>query len=199
MSSVLAAPVIIVGGGIGGLAAALSLASRGRRVMSWSELPSSRRSVPGIQLAPNATPRPERVGLLEPVLSEAVRPVRAVMMEASTGDHLAELDFGEHFQTTFGAPYVVTHRSDLLTALLKACLASDLITLENSRRVVGLKERGDKVLITCEDGSRYSARLVIGADGLRSACREYVLVTAHRCAAVTSHIAARCLSPLRGM
>jgi len=175
MSSTSSAPVIIVGGGIGGLATALSLASRGRRVHVLERAPEFTEIGAGIQLAPNALRVLSELGLLEPTLSEAVQPVRAVMMEARTGERLAGMDFGEQFRTTFGAPYVVTHRSDLLTVLLKACLASDLITLENSRRVVILKERGDEVLIVCEDGSRYSAPLVIGADGLRSACREYVL------------------------
>jgi 2-polyprenyl-6-methoxyphenol hydroxylase-like FAD-dependent oxidoreductase len=175
VSSVVRAPVIIVGGGIGGLATALSLASHGRRVHVLERAPEFAELGAGIQLAPNALRVLRELGVLESTLAEAVRPVRAVMLDARNGDQLAEMDFGEYFQTTFGAPYVVTHRSDLLTSLLTACLANDRITLENSRHVIGLQQRGDEVLITCEDGSRLSAGLVIGADGLWSVCREHVL------------------------
>src|ERR1700722_6329968 len=175
MSNLSPAPVVIVGGGIGGLATALSLASRGRRVHVLERAPEFAEIGAGIQLAPNALHVLRELGVLEPALNGAVQPVRAVMMDARTGDRLAEMDFGEHFQTIFGAPYVVTHRSDLLAALLKECLVSDRITLENSRCVVGLEERDDEILVMCEDGARYSAHLVVGADGLRSVCREYVL------------------------
>ncbi|MTD52548.1 FAD-dependent monooxygenase [Amycolatopsis pithecellobii] len=173
MSSI--APTIIVGGGIGGLATALSLASHGRQVHVLERAPEFGELGAGIQLAPNALHVLKALGVLDSILAEAVRPVRAMMMDARTGDLLAEMDFGAHFQETFGAPYIVTHRSDLLNSLVKACRASDLVTLENSRQVIRLEQRGENVLLTCDDGARYSAELVIGADGLRSVCREYVL------------------------
>jgi salicylate hydroxylase len=175
MSSVSAAQIVIVGGGIGGLATALSLASRGRRVHVLERALAFEEIGAGIQLAPNALRVLNELGVLKPALRDGVRPVRGALMDALTGDLLVEIDFGEQFQATYGAPYVVTHRSDLLAALLSECVASDLVTLENSRCVSRVEDRGDDVLITCEDGTRYSAELVIGADGLRSTCREYVL------------------------
>ncbi|AQT83192.1 2-polyprenyl-6-methoxyphenol hydroxylase [Mycolicibacterium litorale] len=169
------APTIIVGGGIGGLATAVSLASRGRRVHVLERAPAFEEIGAGIQLAPNALRILDELGVLDTALRDAVRPERGVLRDAQNGDVLVEIDFGEQFQETYDAPYVVTHRSDLLSALLAACESNELVTLENSRHVIGIQDRDDDVVVVCEDGTRYVTDLVIGADGLRSVCREYVV------------------------
>lgn len=166
--------LLVVGGGIGGLAAALSLAQRGRSVHLIEQAPEFAEVGAGLQLAPNANRALARLGLLERVEAQAVAPARLVMMDAVEGTELTSLDVGQRFRARYGAPYLVLHRHDLLSALLDACRERDEVTLETNRRVVECVQTPDAVVVDCEDGSSYRARAVIGADGLRSTLRRLV-------------------------
>src|SRR5579871_4216212 len=134
-------PILIVGGGIGGLAAALALARAGfaahvvERSAEFGEIGA------GIQLAPNALRILDELGVLPDLAALAVRPRRVVLMHADTGKHLTTLDFGEPFRRRYGYPYIVMHRGDLLSVLHEACLADDRVTLESGREVTGLATR----------------------------------------------------------
>src|SRR5882672_566962 len=127
MSSV---SLLIVGGGIGGLAAALAAARAGRRVHLIEKSPEFTEIGAGLQLAPNATRVLDRLGILEDVLQAATFPRRLVMMDAITGGELTSLDLGPKFLAHYGHPYIVMHRGDLLASELRACQRSPLITLE---------------------------------------------------------------------
>lgn len=166
---------LVVGGGIGGLTTALALAKRSmsctvvERQTEFGEIGA------GIQLAPNALRVLDGLGVLHGVMANAVMPRRARLMNARTGAVITALDFGEAFRARFGYPYIVTHRSDLLNAILSACRASPLITLETSMAVLGLSAHDASVRVRCENGCEWEAGVVIGADGLRSTVRRYVL------------------------
>ena len=113
--------VLVVGGGIGGLSAALALARAGvpvrvlERAAQFAELGA------GLQLAPNATRVLARLGVLDQVLAAGILPRRLVLRSAVTADELTALDLAETFGDRYRAPYVVLHRSDLLTILHDAC------------------------------------------------------------------------------
>jgi 3-hydroxybenzoate 6-monooxygenase len=167
-------PILIMGGGIGGLTAALALAQAGfvahvvERSAEFGEIGA------GIQLAPNALRVLDDLGLLPELTSLAVHPRHLVLMHADTGAHLSTLEFGEPFQRHYGYAYVVMHRGDLLTVLHKACQADDRITLEASREVTELADRGDTVRVRFADGTGYECGAVIAADGLWSTARTLV-------------------------
>jgi 3-hydroxybenzoate 6-monooxygenase len=165
-------PLLIVGGGIGGLAAALAIARTGRPVHLIEQAAELTEIGAGLQIGANATRVMDRLGILEAAEAVAVHPERAVMRDATTGETLTGLALGDTYRRRYGFPYLVMHRGDLLQILLDACTANPLITLETCRHVTGCRVEPDGVTVTCEDGQVYRAELVVGADGLRSALRK---------------------------
>lgn len=164
-------PALIVGGGIGGLATALAVASTGRPVHLIEQAAEFTEIGAGLQIGANATRVMSRLGILGDAEAVAVLPEQAVMRDATTGDKLTGLTLGATYRRRYGFPYLVMHRSDLLQILLDACVAEPLISLENNRHVVDCQLADDGAAVTCEDGEIYRADLVIGADGLRSRLR----------------------------
>ena len=163
--------LVIVGGGIGGLATALALAGHGipshvaEQAAEFGEIGA------GLQLAPNASWALSRLGVLERVHESAVFPARMVWMDALSGEPLMTLDLGSAFVERYGFPYLVMHRSDLLAALLDACRANPLVTLRNNQDFTAFVDRGDVVDVAFADGMTMRASGVVGADGLWSRVR----------------------------
>src|SRR4029450_1100400 len=122
------APLLIVGGGIGGLATALAAARAGRHVHVVEKSPEFTEIGAGLQLAPNATRMLDRLGVLEDVLRLATFPKNLVMMDAVTGLPITRLELGDAFRAHYGYPYIVMHRGDLLAAALQARRGSPLST-----------------------------------------------------------------------
>jgi len=168
-------PFVVVGGGIGGLAVALGLARRGRRVRVLEKASEFGEIGAGIQLAPNASRALDDLGVLAAIRPSAVFPQRMLWMDARSGERLTALDLGETFRERYEYPYLVMHRSDLLAALLEGCEAHPLIALETDKAVVAIEDRGDDVLVRCADGSTTAGELAIGADGLWSTVRKTIV------------------------
>jgi 3-hydroxybenzoate 6-monooxygenase len=167
-------PILIVGGGIGGMTAALALARAGftahivERSTEFGEIGA------GIQLAPNALRVPDGLGVLPQLAALAVRPSHLVLMHADSGNHLTTVDLGERFERRYGHAYAVMHRGDLLAVLHQACLADGRITLESNREVTELVDHGGAARVRLADGGSYQCGAVIGADGLWSTTRSLV-------------------------
>jgi 2-polyprenyl-6-methoxyphenol hydroxylase-like FAD-dependent oxidoreductase len=162
---------LVVGGGIGGVAAAYALARRGERVRILEAAAQLGEIGAGIQLAPNATQVLEDLGLLDPLLECSFLPRSLVSMDALTGARIAAIELGRTFREHYGTPYVVTHRSDLHSILLRACQAHDMISVEVNKRVVRVEPDPDRPQVHCADGTTYTGRGLIGADGLHSTVR----------------------------
>src|ERR1700733_15641840 len=164
-------PLLVIGGGIGGLAAALALARAGftahvvERSAEFGEIGA------GIQLAPNALRVLDGLGVLPDLAALAGRPRRLVLMHADTGQPLTTVDFGAPFERRYGYAYTVMHRGDLLAVLLAACRANALVTLEAGREVTELADLGRAARGGFADGGGYDCGAVIGADGLWSTAR----------------------------
>jgi 3-hydroxybenzoate 6-monooxygenase len=169
-----ALPLLIAGGGIGGLAAALAVARTGRAVHVLEREARFGEIGAGLQLAPNASHALARLGVLDAIAPYAVFPRRIVWRDARTGALVTALDLGEPFRAHYGHPYVVMHRGDLLDVLLAACRADDRIALEPSRGVVDVEQHGDRVRALCADGSAYDGVAAVAADGLWSRLRKLV-------------------------
>ena len=120
--------VIVVGGGIGGLAAAYGIAKLGKKVTVLEQAPQFGEVGAGLQLGPNGLRALDALGVLEEVYKLGVFPRRHVFMDALGGNELSAVQFGDAFERSFGYPYIVIHRSDLHTVLLKACQSLSTIT-----------------------------------------------------------------------
>lgn len=167
--------VVIVGGGIGGLAAALAVARRGHRVTVLERAPEFAEIGAGIQIAPNGIHALEQLGLGDAVRESAVHMAELRFMDGVTGEHVVSLPLTEEYRRRFGNPYVVVHRAELHSLLLAACLATDGIELRSSATAVGYEQDGRSATLLLADGQRVSGDALIGADGINSAIRRQLV------------------------
>jgi len=167
--------VIIVGGGIGGLAAALALSRQGIPSQVIEQAAEFKEIGAGIQLGPNAFWMFERLGLVAPISALAVFPNNLIMRDSITGEDVTRIPLGEAFRKRFHHPYALIHRADLHRVLLDACRKSNLIRLDASQKVVTVDDAGGGVTVTTESGKTYRGAALIGADGLWSTIREIVV------------------------
>src|SRR6202023_3043047 len=167
-------PLLIVGGGIGGLATALAASQAGYPAHVIEKAEEFTEIGAGLQLAPNATRMLDRLGILDEIQKHAIFPTRAVLMDAASGQEITSLNFGKKFREHFEYPYIVMHRGDLLAVELAACRSHTLITLENNKEALQIKDLGDGARVECVDGSVYECDALVGADGLWSRVRKVV-------------------------
>jgi salicylate hydroxylase len=163
--------ILIVGGGLGGLATALALGRSGHRVRVLEEALEFGAIGYGIQLGPNVFPMFERLGVSAAVLRAADAPPALVMLDALDGQEVARIPTGETLRHRFKHPYIVIHRIDLHHVLLDACKALPSIALEASTCVAGIEDDGDHIRVRTRDGRVIAGAAVIGADGLGSRIR----------------------------
>src|ERR1700720_3363966 len=167
--------VIIVGGGIGGLAAALALSRQGIAAQVIEQAAEFKEIGAGIQLGPNVFWMFAVLGLIEPITALAVFPNNLIMMDSVTGQEVTRIPLGETFRKKFHHPYALIHRADLHKVLLQACQKSDLIRLDASPKVVKVDETANGITVRTESGKDYRGAALIGADGLGSAIRQMIV------------------------
>ncbi len=167
--------ILIAGGGIGGLAAALALAQKGvpslvlERASRFGEIGA------GIQLGPNAFHCFDRLGVGPAARGMAVYVNSLRLMDAMADGEICHIDLGETFRTRFGNPYAVVHRGDLHGVLLKGCREHALIELRSGAEVKGYDQDDKAVAAKLADGELVHGRALIGADGLWSNVRRRVV------------------------
>lgn len=164
--------ILIAGGGIGGLAAALAAAEAGHQVSVFEQAPQFGEVGAGIQMAPNAMAVLTRLGVAERVKEFSVFPKRLVLKDAFSGEELSALDLGDEFKERYGFPYIVLHRSDLHRALLEACEANPNISLYTDTRIESAEEVEDGAIFINQHGEKIKGKAVIGADGIKSNVRK---------------------------
>jgi 3-hydroxybenzoate 6-monooxygenase len=168
-------PVLIVGGGLGGLTAALALARRGRPARVLEGAPAFGAIGYGIQFGPNVFHVLDRIGLSDAVLEQADEPRSLVMFDALDGREVTHIPTGPPLRRRFGHPYIVIHRVDLHEVLLEACRRDPLVTLVPDAMVKDFNDHGDGVTVMTEDGRTFCGPALIGADGVRSRIRTRLL------------------------
>ncbi|KQY07604.1 hypothetical protein ASD37_12050 [Mycobacterium sp. Root135] len=159
--------VIVVGAGIGGLAATVALRAIGANVEVHEQARRLARVGAGLQLAPNATATLRGLGLLDRVRVIAFRPTAWCSYNAFDGALDLRIPLGDDIEREFGAPYLHVHRGDLHDVLMGA-----VGEIELNHRVVGVDEHRGRTVVTFAGGDTATADVVIGADGVHSAVRE---------------------------
>ena len=188
--------VLVVGGGIGGLAAALALARVGLRVTLLEQSAAIGEIGAGIQLAPNAFAALDVLGAGATARARAVLTDSLFLMDAVDGSEVAHVPVGEAFRARFRNPYAVIHRTDIHTAILEAVEATPGVTLRTSIRAVELVEDGDRPTVIDQHGHAHRADAIVGSDGVKSVIRGHLIGDAHR---VSGHVVYRGVVALEDM
>jgi len=186
-------PILVVGGGIGGLAAALALAQVERRVRVLEQAQAFREIGAGIQLGPNAFQVFDVLGVTDAVAAAAAFPDDLLVMDSLSGEELIRIPLGPSFHQRFGHRYGLIHRADLHSVLLEACRRSPLIDLHVSQKVTEIEESGERVHVPTQSGEVHEGVALIGADGLWSTVRASVVGDGNP--RVAGHIAYRAVMP----
>lgn len=170
-----ALPVLVAGGGIGGIAAALALTRRGFHVTVLEQAAELGEIGAGIQLGPNAFAAFDALGIGETARARAVYTDEMVMHDALDETLIGRIPTGAAFRERFGNPYAVIHRADVHGALLEGARASDRIQVLTSTTVQRIEQDGAGVTVHDSAGRRHRGCALIGADGVKSAVRrQYV-------------------------
>ena len=170
------ARILIAGGGIGGLAAALALAQKGIASLVLEQAPEFHEIGAGIQLGPNIFRALERLGLKEAVLADAHQPPSMEMRCALSGECVTHIPLDDpRFVDRFKQPYAVTHRHDLHSVFINACKNNNLITLETDRTVADFEQDDTGVDVILQSGERIRGRALVGCDGMWSKVRDKIV------------------------
>ncbi len=161
----------VIGGGIGGLAAALSLLARGHDVHVYERAPALGEVGAGVQVSPNASRVLHGLGLAAPLARTGVRPLAFHQRRWDDGRTLLRSPLAEPLEAEFGFPHYQMHRADLLAALAGA-LPPERLHL--GRRLADVHERGERVQAQFADGGVAEHDALVGADGIHSRVRRLV-------------------------
>jgi salicylate hydroxylase len=167
-------PVIIAGAGIAGLTAALAFAAKGQPVRILERSEKLEEVGAGLQLSPNATRILRRLGVLDLLEPRVVRPEAVMLRQASNLRELAHVPLGDYAERRWKAPYLVTHRADLQSALLEKVSSDRLIELTTGANVRRASLFSGETGVSAEIAGEHAnvrGRLVIGADGVWSTLR----------------------------
>jgi 2-polyprenyl-6-methoxyphenol hydroxylase-like FAD-dependent oxidoreductase len=160
--------VAVIGAGIGGLTAALSLRSAGFEVELYEQAPELTEVGGGINMGPNATRILRRLGLAEGLDREGVRPAGTHQRRWRDGRTLQRAPLNPLCEELYGAPHMTLHRADLL-AVIASGFPADHIHL--GHRLIRLGNRADRTEAWFENGTQIAADVLVGADGIHSTVR----------------------------
>ena len=181
-------PVLVAGGGIGGLAAALALVNRGFKVKVLEQAPEIGEIGAGIQLGPNAFHAFDALGIGDKARARAVYTDYMVMHDAIDEYQVGKIPTDEAFIKRFGNPYAVIHRADVHLSLLEGAQETGRVEFLTSTRVVRIEQDEHSVTVFDQHGNAHKGVALIGADGVKSVVREQFVGDPAR---VTGHVGYR--------
>ena len=160
----------VVGGGIGGLTAALCLARAGHNVQVFEQTDESVATGAGIQVSPNAARVLHHLGLQDALMTKGFLPKATQMRSWRSGRVISETTLGDVALERYGAPYYHIHRADLMDMLVSAVSAEPTIRLNVSSRITNFSQDATGVRLVAGE-QEHQVDLLIGADGIHSSVR----------------------------
>jgi len=164
--------VIIVGAGIAGLTCALALQQRGLKPLVLEQSAQLLEVGAGLQISPNASSVLCQLGLQQALLDKASLPKGIRSLNWRSGADMVRVPFAA---LDFHSPYLHLHRADLQQVLLEAILANDPQCIRTGHYVESVISEAGKSTLLLRHGEALSADWIIGADGIRSRCRDHVV------------------------
>ncbi|MBT9506848.1 FAD-dependent monooxygenase [Rhodoferax sp.] len=184
---------LIVGGGIGGLAAALACDRRGLQVELFERACEFSEVGAGIQLGPNVVQVLHGWGLKDALSDVAAFPERLQVRSALSGAELGVLRLGSVAVARYGSPYATIHRADLHALLLNALRQQTRVQLATNSVVSRFEQDEDGVLLHTAEGKAVRGDALLGADGVWSRVRQQLLHDGEP--RPTGHLAYRAMVP----
>jgi salicylate hydroxylase len=163
--------IAIVGGGIGGLAAALGLLRRGIDVDVYEQAAELREFGAGAQISANGTHVLHWLGLKEALEQVQVLPAGKAIRLWNTGQSWKLFDLGMESIERYGYPYITIHRGDLQGVIAQAVLKEKPGAIHLNHRCVGIEQAADHIELKFADAEPVRAKVAIGADGVHSVLR----------------------------
>ncbi|KAJ7612021.1 hypothetical protein DFH06DRAFT_1274689 [Mycena polygramma] len=163
--------ILIIGGGIAGMAAAFCLGKAGHQITVVEAAPALGEVGAGIQVGPNMSRLLIRWGLAERLKEFGVKPLSVSFLRYSTGERVGFSFFGDKMEFEHGAPYYHLHRADLHSMLAE--IAAPYMDLQLGCQIVSVDL--DRVSATLASGKIINVDMIIGADGVKSTTRRTIL------------------------
>ncbi len=184
--------ILLVGGGIGGMAAALALSQAGYEVDLLEQAAELGEIGAGIQLGPNAFAAMDALGCGPRARARAVYNDELLMMDAIDGSEVARLITGEAFRMRFNNPYAVIHRADIHLSIYEEAQTHKNIRIHTDWRIVETDIGSKYSKVKDAKGREFEGIAIIGSDGVKSVVRQKLIGDPH---VVSGHVVYRAVCP----
>lgn len=166
--------ILIAGGGIGGLVAALALLQRGASVRVFEQAESLREIGAGVQISPNGSRILDALGLLDEARAIGVQPIGKEIRLWNSGERWPLFDLGASAESDYGFPYLMLHRADLHALLARAVMRVAPEAISLGSKIIAVEQDTRSVTVSLSSGRSQSGDILIGADGVHSVVRNAV-------------------------
>ncbi|HEY8611067.1 MAG TPA: FAD-dependent monooxygenase, partial [Roseomonas sp.] len=164
-------PILIAGGGIGGLVAALGLLRRGVDVEVYEQAPALREVGAGVQVSANGSRALALLGVGEAIAERSCEAAGKEIRLWSTGQTWPLFDLCAESVARYGYPYFTVYRPDLLDVLVETVEREKPGCIHLGAKVAGFSQIGGRVMLRLTDDREVEGRALVGADGIHSATR----------------------------